>query len=107
MKKIAIALVLSLGITSTAYAHGYRYGYGHRYAPQPMHHHYHHRGNHWVAPALGGIIIGAAIANANAYQSAPVYVAPPVAQPEYYQCLVQVFDPNTNSYRNEVRTCVR
>lgn len=72
------------------------------------HHHHHHRSHsHWIAPALGGIIAGAIIANA-ASQPQPVIVVPQHLQPvEYYQCLVQVYDPYTNTYRNEVRTCVR
>ena len=103
MKKVIVALVLMLGFTSVVHAHGHRHG----------HYHHHHRSYNWVGPAIGGVILGAAIAIAHAYQ-APIIVTPPSptyaplpAQPAYYDCLVQVYDPVTNTYRNEVRTCVR
>lgn len=96
MKKFITLFLVSWLLTSTAIAQHRHY-----------HHHYHRSHSHWIAPALGGIIAGAIIANA-ASQPQPVIVVPQYSQPvEYYQCLVQVFDPYTNTYRNEVRTCIR
>ena len=104
MKRFIVALALTLGAVSVSHAHGYRHGH---------YHHQHHRNYNWVAPAIGGVILGAVIANSQAYQApvittlpAPTYAPLPV-QPIYYDCLVQVYDPATNTYRNEVRTCVR
>lgn len=98
MKKIALGLLLAVSV-STASAHS-------------PHRHSHHHGSHWIGPAIGGLIVGAAISSAYARPPLPVPVTPPVyavpqSQPEYYNCLVQVLDPYTNTYRNEVRVCVR
>ena len=105
MKKFIVTLAASLLLSSAAVA---QHRYGHH---NPHHHHHFHRGgSHWVAPAIGGLIIGAAIANSYA-TPAPVIVQPQVVTPapraEYYSCLVQVYDSNLNTYRNEVMTCVR
>lgn len=97
MKKFIAVFLVSWSLTGTAIAQHRHY----------QHHHHHRSHSHWIAPALGGIIAGAIIANA-ASQPQPVIVVPQHLQPvEYYQCLVQVFDPYTNTYRNEVRTCIR
>ena len=96
MKKILLGFVIALFATTTYAQHRHH------------HHHHHHRGHHnWVAPMIGGIVVGALIANQTqpVVIQPPVYVTPPVT--DYYQCLVQVYDPITNTYRNEVRTCVR
>ena len=99
MKHFIAAFFATFLLTCNAYAQHRHY---HHY-----HHHHHRSHSHWIAPALGGIIAGAIIANA-ASQPQPVIVVPQYSQPvEYYQCLVQVFDPYTNTYRNEVRTCIR
>jgi len=102
MKKLLIvitALLVSTG--AMAQHHGY--------------HGYHgHGGGNWAGPLIGGMVLGAVIANTQR----PVYVQQPqviVTQPpiinypvqNYYSCLVQVQDPYTGIIRNEVRTCVQ
>ena len=79
-------------------------------------HHGHHRGgDRWVAPLVGGVILGALIARQNetVVDERPIYVAPPPpivhypVGPQFYNCLVRVYDQTTGTYRNEVMTCVR
>lgn len=82
-------------------------------------HHHHRGGGNWVAPLVGGVILGAVIAESrNAQAAPPVIVNTPVPVPPidgaiinptvtYFNCLVRVYDPATNAYRNEVMTCVR
>lgn len=112
MKKLLIALAMVAATSGVAHAHNY----GHHY---PRHHN-----NNWIGPAVGGILLGAVIANSQSYRPVTVYpsqyVAPVTVYPsqpaiiyptqpaqQYYGCLVQVYDPITNSYRNEPRTCIR
>jgi hypothetical protein len=79
-------------------------------------HHNHHRGgDRWVAPLVGGIILGAMISKQNevVVDERPIYIAPPPpivhvpVGPQFYNCLVRVYDQYTGIYRNEVMTCVR
>ena len=75
---------------------------------QAQHHHYNGTGNNWVAPLVIGGLVGAAIARPT--QPTIVYQPPSIVYnpvPTYYQCLVQVYDPVTGLYRNEVMTCAR
>lgn len=114
MKKLFIALATVVATSGVAHA----YNHGHH------HHHHRHHNNNWVGPAIGGMIIGAVIANSQSYRPVTVYPTQPIApvtvypsqptivyptQPiqQYYNCLVQVYDPITNTYRNEPRTCIR
>lgn len=66
LKKIAIAVVLTATLAGTAEAQDrYRHG-GHHYRPHHGHqHHYrpnHYRGgNNWVAPLVGGMVLGGVI----------------------------------------------
>lgn len=73
---------------------------------------YHHRGGGgWVAPLIGGAIIGAVITDAaRANQTQPPIIIQnppqPIYQPNTYSCLVQVYDPITRTFKNEVMVCV-
>jgi len=72
---------------------------------------YYGGGGGWVAPLIGGAILGAVITDAaRANQPAPqppIIVQQPVYQPNTYNCLVQVYDPITRTIRNEVMLCVK
>jgi hypothetical protein len=79
------------------------------------HQHHHRGGDRWVAPLVGGIILGSLIAKQNEVivDERPIYTAPPPpivhypVGPQFYNCLVRVYDQRTGTYRNEVMTCVR
>mgnify|MGYP006272476941 CR=1 FL=1 len=62
MKKIAITLAAIATLTATAAQADYRYR-GH--APAPRYEH--HRGPNWVAPVIGGLLLGGAIYGAHRY----------------------------------------
>ena len=99
MKKV-IAIILTLFV-STSFAQ-YRH----------YHHYYGGGGGNWVAPLIIGGIAGAVVANSNrpvVVEQQPVIVqqSPIFTTQQYYQCLVQVYDQTTNTYRNEAMTCVR
>lgn len=111
----ALALLIPLSVSAQ---HGGHHGRHHN----GVHHiHHHHRGHgQWVAPLIGGVILGAVIAESRNSQAAPPVVintpvpaTPPIEgvvlnpMVTYYNCLVRVYDPTTGSYRNEVMTCVR
>ena len=105
MKKLA-ALILAIAALGCAPVNA-----------QHHHHHHHSRvGDNWVAPLIGGVIIGTIISRPAPpppviIQQPPVVVQqPPYYGPvfrEYYSCLVQVYDPYSGQYRNEVQTCMR
>ena len=107
MKKLAAAIITiaSFACAPVSAQHHHRGG------------HYHHTGGDWVAPLVGGVILGAIISRPSVAQPPVIVQQPPVIvhQPpfygpvfrEYYNCLVQVYDPYSGQYRNEVRTCVR
>ena len=100
MKKFLVVLLLL--VSASAFAQYRHHGhYGHR----------HGGGGNWVAPLIGGAIIGAMITDAaRANQPAPqppiVIQQPPIYQPNTYSCLVQVYDPITRTIKNEVMLCV-
>ena len=58
--------------------------------------------NDWIAPLIGGVIIGSVLnrPNPNVYNPNPLFR-------DYYNCLVPVRDQYTGIVRNEVMTCVR
>ena len=105
MKKI-IAIVALLLSTSAFAQHGH---YGHQ---GHQSHRYHGGGGSgkWVAPLIGGVLLGAIISDARANQQVPqtpvIVQQFPIYQPNTFSCLVQVYDPITNTLRNEVMTCV-
>lgn len=92
-------------------------------AQHGWHHHHHptHSNSNWVGPLIGGVVLGAVIAGARNTQASPPVIInpmPPVVVPTpavpplypgvtYYNCLARVYDPITNTHRNEVLTCVR
>ena len=102
MKKFIILFTMLLASSAFANPHGYGHGQGHRY----------HSGGSgkWVAPLIGGVLIGAIISDARASQQVPqppIFVQQfPIYQPNTFSCLVQVYDPITQVIRNEVMTCV-
>ena len=104
MKKI-IAIVALLLSTSAFAQHGHYGHHGHRY---------HGNGGggsgKWVAPLIGGVLLGAIISDARASQQVPqtpvIVQQFPIYQPNTFSCLVQVYDPITQVVRNEVMTCV-
>ena len=99
MKKFLVVLLLLVSASAFAqYRHpGY---YGHR----------HGGGGNWVAPLIGGAILGAVITDAaRANQPVPpppIIIQQPMYQPNTYNCLVQVYDPITRTIKNEVMICV-
>ena len=67
--------------------------------------------NDWIAPLIGGVIIGSVLnrPNPNVYNGYPnpnAYNPNPLFR-DYYNCLVPVRDQYTGIVRNEVMTCVR
>tara|TARA_R110000868_G_scaffold75168_1_gene217140 strand:+ start:418 stop:723 length:306 start_codon:yes stop_codon:yes gene_type:complete len=99
MKKFLVVLLLLVSASAFAqYRHpGY---YGHR----------HGGGGNWVAPLIGGAILGAVITDAaRANQPAPqppIIIQQPIYQSNTYSCLVQIYDPITRTIKNEVMLCV-
>lgn len=105
MNKLVIALIAGLILSSAAFANGNHNQHQHRH-----NHRHHHDG--W-APAVGGMLIGIAIARANEeanrsstpviVESVPVY-RPPVLRT--YSCKLLVQDSD-GTQRVEYATCVR
>ena len=105
MKKI-IAIVALLLSTSAFAQHGHYGHHGHRYHGSGV------GGNgKWVAPLIGGVLLGAIISDARANQQVPqtpvIVQQFPIYQPNTFSCLVQVYDPITQVIRNEVMTCIK
>ena len=106
IRKLATAAI-AFAISGTAFAHGVRH---HGY----HHHHYQHR-NHWVAPAVAGLIIGSAVAQWSrpTVITEPVVISsPPVANtlpPRAIEssCLVSIQNPYTGIQETIVVNCTR
>jgi hypothetical protein len=87
MKKLALALAVSVAALSAVPAHADPYGRGRGHHNQGYHHH--HRGGNWVAPLIGGALLGGIIANQYyarpqaPYYPPTVYVDPAYPQPIY------------------------
>lgn len=78
MKKILTALAIASLAATPAMAHQRNHEHSHE--------HRHGGGNKWVAPLLGGLIIGALLSkdsNNRQEQQAPTYVYPPQTTYEY------------------------
>lgn len=102
MKKILSALFI-LTISTPVFAGG-------------NHHRGHDRGgDRWVAPLVGGIILGALVSRQQdvVVEERPVYIAPQLVTPHYpigpqtYNCMVRIYNPETGLFYNQVMTCVR
>lgn len=94
MKKIALALILTTALAGTAEA-------------QYRHHHHGGGGGYrggWVAPLIGGMILGGAIYGLSqpSYAAPPVYVAPP---PTRTECEFQPVYDRWGNYRGDRRVC--
>lgn len=113
MKKSLTALLCLLCITPAIADYDYRHNRSY-----PNHRHGHHHEN-WVGPALGGALIGIAIAKAGEPVQTPVIierVPVPAEQPPIYRlspgnqavpCLVPYIDPYTGNKRHEYLLCIR
>ena len=75
-------------------------------------HHFRHHGGggNWVAPLIGGVIVGAVLSDAarahTPQPQPPIIIQQPIPQTTTYNCLVQVYDPITRTIKNEVMICV-
>lgn len=95
MKKIALAVILTLTLAGTASAQ-HRGGHGGGG-------HHHNGGGNWVAPLVGGLILGGAIYGlSQPSYAAPYYPAPPQYRTECQ--IVPVYD-RYGYYRGERREC--
>jgi hypothetical protein len=101
MKKI-LATVIFLLLASSVSAQHFHRGYSPRY----------YGGGNWVAPLIGGAILGAVITDAaranQPVQQPPIIIQnpPQIYQQNTYSCLVQIYDPITRTVKNEVMLCV-
>lgn len=101
MKKI-LAIVTLVLLSTSAFAQYRHHGhYGHRH---------HGSGGNWVAPLIGGVIVGAVLSDAaranQPVPQPPIIIQSPIPQTSTYSCLVQVYDPITRMIKNEVMICV-
>jgi hypothetical protein len=98
MKKFLVVLLLL--VSASAFAQYRHYG----------HHGHRPSSGNWVAPLIGGVIVGAILTDAaRANQPAPqppIIIQQPFPQTSTYNCLVQVYDPITRIVKNEVMLCV-
>ena len=92
MKKILLALTISAAAITSAQADYRHHGHGGGY-----------RGG-WVAPLIGGMVLGGAIYGLSqpSYAAPPVYVAPPQYRTECQ--FVPVYD-RWGNYRGDRREC--
>ena len=99
MKKLLIVITALLVSTGAIAQHGHHGHYGHRAS----------NGN-WVAPLIGGVIVGAILTDAaranQPVPQPPIIIQQPIPQTTTYNCLVQVYDPITRIVKNEVMICV-
>jgi len=111
MKKLILAVLLSITATSALAQHGYRGGHGGYRGGHNNYNNYSYNGGGgyrggWVAPAVGGLIVGGLVGAALAtpyYAPAPVYVQPapvytPPPMPPYGYHHEQMLDSNCNCY---------
>ena len=112
MKKILAIILMTASVSAFAWNNGYRGGYyGYR---GPVYVNNYGYNNNWVAPALAGVVVGAALSRPYythpptvVYQQ-PVYVQPPVtyvqqanpapAVPVGYHWQY-ILDPNCDCYK--------
>lgn len=107
MKKLIAAFITGLLVTAAVAQpmHNHRY-YGPSVPNGPVMRYY-HNSNNWVAPVVGGVILGAVIARSIDNQPSIIVQSPVVQNQQYYSCTVQIYDNTTNTIRNEIMTCVK
>ena len=105
MKKIIVTVLTGLLVTAAVAQpmHNHRY-YGPSVPNGPVIRYYN---NNWVAPVVGGVILGAVIARSIDNQPSIIVQSPVIQNQQYYSCTVQIYDNATNTIRNEVMTCVK
>ena len=105
MKKIIVTVLTGLLVTAAVAQpmHNHRY-YGPSVPNGPVIRYYN---NNWVAPVVGGVILGAVIARSIDNQPSIIVQSPVVQNQQYYSCTVQIYDNATNTIRNEVMTCAK
>jgi len=105
MKKLIAAVITGILVTAAVAQpmHNHRY-YGPSVPNGPVIRYYN---NNWVAPVVGGVILGAVIARSIDNQPSIIIQPPVVQNQQYYSCTVQIYDNATNTIRNEVMTCVK
>lgn len=100
MKKILAIILMTASVSAFAWNHGYGY--------RPVYVNNYGYNNNWVAPALAGVVVGAALARPyyapTYYAPAPVVYAPPpvtyIQQPYPAGYTQQtILDANCNCYR--------
>ena len=103
MRKVIIGLAAAIvvfGACSAEAQHRRHGGGGHHGGG-----HHQRSGNGWVAPLVGGLVLGGVLYGL----SQPSYAAPPpmyVEQPRHRRCWVEpVFDRYTQQYLGEQRVC--
>ena len=108
MRKVIIGLAAAIvvfGACSAEAQHRRHGGGGHHGGHHGGGHHHQRSGNGWVAPLVGGLVLGGVLYGL----SQPSYAAPPpmyVEQPRHRRCWVEpVFDRYTQQYLGEQRVC--
>ena len=109
VKKLLIAALTLIMLVPTVAMADHRQHRGGYHNNKHQHYHQQHN-NRWVAPLVGGVILGWIIANRNYYYEQPrVYVQPEpqyyYIQPVCYDILVTEYDRYGRPYQYYIREC--